>query len=239
MTLEKGPVRLAVVADLHSCRYGDGQRGLVEMIDSQVPDIVLMVGDIFDDKLPDGPAREFVTEMVKRYPCVYVSGNHEFWSDRPAEMMQWLEQAGVAVLRSDCATYHLNGVAMDFCGVDDQAYMEIVWPDLIRKAWNRSDPSHYRVLLTHRPEQPHVYEQFGFDLVLAGHAHGGQWRCPGLQRGVYSPDQGCFPRYTDGFYMLSNGCPMVVSRGLGRESTPIPRFFNHPHVLFVDLVADR
>jgi len=64
--LTGAPVRLAVVSVLHSCRYGDEQKGLVEMAESGRPDVVFMVGDIFGDRLPEGPTRAFVTEMVKR-----------------------------------------------------------------------------------------------------------------------------------------------------------------------------
>ena len=99
-----------------------------------------------------------------------------------------------------------------------------------------SNPAHLRILLSHRPEYPETYAKFDYDLVLAGHANGGQWRCPFVNRGTLSPDQWFFPKYVDGLYRLSNGSPMIVSRGLARESSPIPRFFNHPEVLFVDLV---
>ena len=231
------PVRLAVVSDLHSCRYGDGQRGLVELVESQRPDVVLMVGDIFDDRLPDGPTHDFVTEMVKRHPCVYVTGNHEFWSLRVFGMIGWMENAGVAVLREDCRTLAVNGNVIDFCGVDDPTEMtEGYWTELLESAYAKSNPAHLRILLSHRPEYPETYAKFDYDLVLAGHAHGGQWRCPFVNRGTFAPDQWFFPKYVDGLYRLANGSPMIVSCGLARESSPIPRFFNHPEVLFVDLV---
>jgi len=230
-------VRLAVVSDLHSCRYGDGQKGLVEMVVSGRPDVVLMVGDTFDDRLPDGPTQAFVTEMVKRYPCVYVTGNHEFWSDRVFGMMMWMERAGVTVLRAGRQTIALRGNEIDFCGVDDPTEMlEEHWCGLLDQTWKKSDPKHLRILLTHRPEYPEVYAKYDYDLVLAGHAHGGQWRCPFIDFGTYSPDQHFFPKYANGFYRLANGTPMFVSRGLARESSPIPRFFNHPEVVFLDLM---
>lgn len=74
-----------------------------------------------------------------------------------------------------------------------------------------------------------------FDLVLAGHAHGGQWLIPFVGRGGYSPNQHFFPKYVDGSYRLANGGEMLVSRGLARESTPLPRLFNPPEILSVKL----
>ena len=81
------------------------------------------------------------------------------------------------------------------------------------------------------------------DLVFSGHLHGGQWRLPGLGLGVYGPSAGgphvgerhLFPRRTGGVYPLNANTAMVVSRGLARESTPIPRFFNHPELVIVGL----
>jgi len=245
-------VRLAVISDLHSCRYGDGQRGLVEMVESRHPDAVLFVGDIFDDRLPDGPSQSFISQMVKKYPCIYVSGNHEFWSGRITGMKDWLREAGVTVLEGGCRTLSVRGNDICICGVDDPTYIfgdvwdkQLARADARSKVWGGREPAptasanerpKVRILLSHRPECPEAYAKYDFDLVLTGHAHGGQWRLPGVNRGTYSPDQHFFPRYVDGVYTLANGKPMLVGRGLARESSPVPRFFNHPQVLIVDLM---
>ena len=67
------------------------------------------------------------------------------------------------------------------------------------------------------------------DLTLSGHAHGGQWRFFG--RGVFSPGQGLFPKYTSGMY---DGGRFIVGRGLGNPII-IPRIFNSPEVLVIRL----
>ena len=74
-----------------------------------------------------------------------------------------------------------------------------------------------------------------FDLVVSGHAHGGQWRIPFVNIGLVAPDQNLFPKYISGLYELNNGVKMIVSRGLARESTPAPRFFNHPELVIIDI----
>ena len=91
--------------------------------------------------------------------------------------------------------------------------------------------------LTHRPERVESYR--GFDLILAGHAHGGQWRLPGVVNGLFAPDQGWFPAYAGGEYRLADGSVMIVGRGLSKESTRVPRFFDRPEVVVVDLVPAR
>ncbi len=71
-------------------------------------------------------------------------------------------------------------------------------------------------------------------MVLSGHAHGGQWRIPFLLNGLYAPNQGLFPKYAGGRYDYENGT-LIVSRGLARESTPMPRIFNRPELVIVDI----
>lgn len=94
------------------------------------------------------------------------------------------------------------------------------------------------MLLSHRPELFETYQKYGFDLVLSGHAHGGQWRIPGVLNGLFAPDQGLFPEYAGGRYDYAEGT-MIVSRGLARESTPVPRIFNRPEVVIVDIFGNK
>ena len=229
------PVRLAVVSDLHSCDYGKGQVSLVEAIRKEKPDVVLFVGDIFDDRLPDGPAQTLIKALVKCYPCIYVSGNHEYWSERVDEMKAWLRGVGVTVLEGGCRTMSIKGTTVDFCGVDDPTYMLGEWDWQLRRADAQSDKRHFRILMSHRPERVEAYENYSFDLILTGHAHGGQWLIPFVGRGCYSPNQYFFPRFVAGRYDLACGSPMLVCRGLARESTPLPRYFNSPEFLVVEL----
>ena len=78
------PIRIALVTDLHACAYGRGQRKLLDAVEEQAPDLILLGGDIFDDKLPDEKAAVFLGEISRKYPCFYVTGNHEYWSGEAA-----------------------------------------------------------------------------------------------------------------------------------------------------------
>jgi hypothetical protein len=101
------------------------------------------------------------------------------------------------------------------------------------------------VLIAHRPER--YSEYFAFDLALAGHAHGGQWRLPVLlAQGVYAPHQGLFPQFTSGRFEFEpeSTMTMIVSRGLALH-TPfdlgwlrIPRIFNQPELVVIDLIPE-
>ncbi len=228
--------RVVLITDLHSCYYGPNQNTLIKMVEKQNPDIVILSGDIFDDKLKEKNAEITVKRLAEKYPCYYVTGNHEFWSEHVEVIKETVRNAGVTVLEGDCETIDIRGREIDICGVDDPTRLtRDEWTKQMKAAYSRCDESHIKILASHRPERVNDYEQFGFDLILAGHAHAGQFRIPFINRGLYAPNQGFFPEYINGAYKLKNGSTMVVSRGLARESTPLPRFFNHPEIVVIDI----
>ena len=229
-------VRIVLITDLHSCYYGKYQNWLIKRIDKEKPDLILLAGDIFDDKLDDKNTKILMEYLVEKYPCYYVTGNHEYWSRRADEMKEYMSSIGVHVLAGDCETVNVNESTLDICGVDDPYDLtEAEWTQQIDTAYAKTDESHVRILVSHRPEKVDVYEKYNFDLIVAGHAHAGQIRIPFLNRGVYAPDQGFMAEYVNGTYTLSNGSIMEVSRGLGRECTLAPRYFNHPEIVVIDL----
>lgn len=230
------PVRFALVTDLHSCYYGKGQSQLVNMLENGQVDAVLLSGDIFDNKFSDDNSKVFIEAIADKYPCFYVTGNHEIWSHRENEIKDYLKSMGVTVLEGNSSTIVLNGNEIDICGVDDPTYMTLEdWKKQIDSASAASDPEHYKILISHRPEKVDIYKEYDFDLVVCGHAHGGQWRIPFTGRGVVAPDQGRYPMYVDGLYELDDKTKMIVSRGLCRERMPYPRFFNHPEIVIIDV----
>ncbi|SFU76950.1 metallophosphoesterase [Butyrivibrio sp. M55] len=230
------PMRLALVTDLHSCYYGKKQSKLVKMIDKEKPDAILLSGDIFDDRLPQTNARVFIEEVSGKYPCFYVTGNHDLWSKKEVEIKEYLTSKGVMVLEGNAHAINIGGSDIDICGVDDPTYMtQEEWESQLDGAKDSSNPDNYRILLSHRPEKVDTYEKYDFDLIVCGHAHGGQWKIPFTQRGVAAPNQGLLPAYVDGLYELKNGSEMIVSRGLARERMPYPRFFNHPEIVMIDI----
>ncbi len=243
------PIRVALVTDLHSCAYGENQRELLEAIDKEAPDLLLLGGDIFDDQIPNDRAAAFLKGIQGKYPCYYVTGNHEYWSGKEgfAEKMAILDAYGVIRLSGDMDTIEIKGTKLNICGVDDP----YAWADngylidnrdgscreQVKRVAELAKNGCFTILLAHRPELFSSYSQFGFDLVLSGHAHGGQWRIPGILNGVYAPNQGLFPAYAGGRYE-QNGTVMIVSRGLARESTRVPRFYNRPELVLIDLLPE-
>jgi hypothetical protein len=91
----------------------------------------------------------------------------------------------------------------------------------------------YKILLAHEPQFVYTYARADVDLVLCGHAHGGQWRLPFTDVGFYSPGQGLFPKLTSGLKTFG-GTSMIISRGLGNSECPL-RLFNRPEVVVVEI----
>ena len=77
-----------------------------------------------------------------------------------------------------------------------------------------------------------IEDLYDMDLVLTGHAHGGQFRLP-LIGGLVAPNQGLFPKYDAGLYS-EGSTNMIVSRGLGNSIIPF-RFNNRPEVVLIEL----
>ncbi|HEM5174159.1 TPA: metallophosphoesterase [Streptococcus suis] len=92
------PIRLALITDLHSSNYGKNQIQILEVLEKEVPDIILLGGDIFDDELSDSKTLELLSGLSKFNHTYYVSGNHEIWSNRYEQMLEHLRQQNVAIL---------------------------------------------------------------------------------------------------------------------------------------------
>lgn len=228
-------VRLAVVTDFHS---SDNADDVVAMVASCAPDAVLMVGDLFDDDTQNRPTERTLSlmrQLSALYPCYYVSGNHEAWTGEMDALYQQTEEAGVTVLRMSSGVLTVRGQRIALCGIPDPYEMVFSGaPDTeeqIRQAMENVDSADFTVLLAHRPELLAKYAQFPLDLVVSGHAHGGQVRIPGVLNGLYAPNQGWFPKLAGGAY-TQDGTTLIVSRGLAVR-TRLPRIFNRPEVVLV------
>ena len=233
------PIRIALITDLHSCKYGKGQRVLIKAIKKQNPDIVLLGGDICDDRIPHDNTKLLLKEIANKYPCFYVSGNHEYWSGEIDEIKSIISSFGVKVLEGDCEKVVVNNQIINISGIDDpeeETYKnnKNAFYSQLETCERKVDKRYFHILLAHRPQYIKTYLEYGFNLVLSGHAHGGQWRIPGFLNGLYAPDQEWFPKYAGGLYELENG-KMIVSRGLSRESTRVPRIFNRPELVIIDI----
>lgn len=222
------PLRVACLTDLHSCTYGEGQRELLDAVTAAAPDLVVLVGDIYDDVLPPDNTDTTLISLAENWPCYYVTGNHDVFCGDKAKAH------GVIPLNGDALPLEVNGQHLLLCGLSDPRESPAFADHLSALNEQAQSAEAFTVLLSHRPSRIEQYLPGGWDLILSGHAHGGQWRLPGVQNGLLAPDEGLFPQYAGGFYDM-DGTAFIVSRGLAKESTRVPRLFNPPELVLVDI----
>lgn len=188
-----GDIRLAVLTDYHGTSYQEEGAALAAQVAALNPDAVLLVGDMFSD-WPDafGETAQLMQALASRWPCYYVTGNHEYWTNRIGEILRITGEAGVTVLDRSAAVLTVRGEQIALCGVPDPYAMQYAGaPDTdaqLRQARAAAPEGLYTLLMAHRPELIGQYAAHGFDLVISGHAHGGQIRIPGLINGLYAPN---------------------------------------------------
>lgn len=232
-------IRILQLSDLHSSAYGEREKNLIGQIDSLYPDAVMLTGDIADNRVPNANAYALAAYIGKKYRCFYVEGNHEVYTGRAAEIKSRFRSYGFTVLEGSQSELAVGKEVITVCGIDDPYGS----PDAEGRMWEEqlsdcsafSGGSSFSILLTHRPELVEFYKETGFDLILAGHAHGGQVILPGILNGLYAPHQGWFPKYAGGRYDLG-GKTMIVSRGLSKYVKP--RIFNRPELVIVNIVPE-
>lgn len=238
----EGSFTIAQVSDLHNAEFGGGNGELLTILEEVEPDLIAITGDLIDSRRTDpAPALAFLEGAVELAPVCYVTGNHEFRAyDAYQDLKLQMEELGVIVLENESMV--LEEVPLRVIGLDDPSFgvrsdpsatpEQILQGALTALAPQAGEEDLRTVLLAHRPEYVELYAQHGADLVLSGHAHGGQVRLPGVG-GLYAPGQGFLPAYTSGLYQIGE-TSLVVSRGLGNSLFPL-RVNNRPEVVLVKL----
>ena len=254
----KRPVRLVVVADLHECYFGKGNRYLFDAISSLKPDAVLIPGDLVMGSLKSDcrDTMRFLKRLSLKYPIYYSPGNHEkrlilaakglitpknknigpdyrkkgFDQDRL--FFQGLKEAGVRMLRNrtECIPdtgIRITGLDLSF-GFYRRFKIRPVVDGYLEKLIGEPDSDSFQILLAHNPDYFQYYAEWGADLILSGHVHGGVVRLPFIG-GLMSPKLTPFPAY-DGGYYKEGGSVMIVSRGLGNHSVNL-RINNPPELI--------
>lgn len=234
--------RIAHVSDLHNAQMGENNEKLLGMLRSAEPDMIAITGDLIDSRNTDIEiALHFVREAMEIAPCYYVTGNHEARVDAYGELRAGMEAAGVIVLEDMKIEISLEGETVTLMGVNDPSFQTDYLVGDAETVMNTKltelldDSMGFTVLLSHRPELFDTYAEHGIDLILSGHAHGGQFRLPFIG-GLVAPNQGFFPKYDAGLYTEGN-TNMLVSRGIGNSLLPF-RINNRPEVILIELSCE-
>lgn len=227
-------LRIVQVSDLHAADFGTFQQRVLAATEAAQPNLIVLTGDLIDYRTADlTRVLDLVSELQSIAPTYFVLGNHEADSRLLVALLTGLDERGVVVLRDEAVTVQIAGTSLRIVGLDDPRVRTTVGLEardpatVLAKIAPPSETT--TILLAHRPELLEGYTGAGVDLVLSGHAHGGQARVPWVG-GLYAPHQGWLPELSEGVHVRGD-TTMVISRGLGNSIAAVR--VNDPRELVV------
>lgn len=232
-------IRIAVVSDLHNREYGENNETLISDIRALKPDLILLPGDMVIREEDDYQSMlDLVSALAGIAPCYGVLGNHEservyFLNDK--DLPEKFEKAGLKLLRNAYEEIRIGKNRVQLIGVEGtaHAFEKYVGQEFMDKI--DFEPSVYSLLMAHIPI---LFETqlsgYGFDLGISGHVHGGIVDLP-FFGGLYSDEEGLFPKYFAGKYVLDGQQTLIISKGLGDSKPFPPRINNMPELVVIDV----
>lgn len=240
--------KIIFLTDLHNNSYGKNNEKLLSAVRSQKPDLILIGGDMLVGK-PGASmkvAEEFVCKLTEICPVYYANGNHEQrmkiypekFGTKYQEYKGVVEKSGIQFLENEHTDLLIDDCRLQITGLEipREGYKKFrktfVSLEQIEKRIGKADVSKYQILLAHNPIYADTYLEWGADLVLSGHLHGGIVRIPGLG-GIITPQFRLFPKYS-GELTVKDGKSIVVSKGLGTHTIKV-RFLNPAEMIVLHL----
>ncbi len=213
----------------------------IQIAKKEKPDYIFFTGDIIDSRKTDIKIAEklliALNEICKVY---YILGNHEVRIKNLQEFKETVKNTKTLLLENEKITLNNNGDIISLIGICDQNLSSNKTTSKMQKENYKNHikrlavaDNTFKILLIHRPEYFREYVENGYDLIFAGHTHGGQFNIPFTDIGVYVPDQGLFAKYAKGI-KTKDKSTLVISSGIGNSSFPF-RLFNRPEIIAVTL----
>ena len=235
--------KIVHITDVHSKIYGENNSKIKELIDKINPNIIVMSGDIIDQRT--GKVRDFIQmyeDIYRKYPTFYSIGNHErkLKYSLYKSYLQQLREIGVHVLLNEKENFNIGEQyivinALKFrANMQPKVFTEEKFEKQVRFMKNKLEPidkTKFNILIAHDAENFKMYEKLGVDLIFSGHIHGGIVRFGKI--GLLSPRRKLFPKYAYGKNKINNTV-MITSSGLGSASVKT-RLFNRPEIVEVTL----
>ena len=244
--------KIVFLSDLHNNSYGKNNERLLQAVMNVKPDYILIGGDMVIGRkdAPQTVAEAFVKQLTSICPVYYANGNHEFrmkinphiYGDAYAKYKSSLEQAGVVFLENSCLELQWKKFPIRILGLEipKEGYKKfskaIIPLDEITNRIGQAEKNGFQILLAHNPIYMDLYREWGADLVLSGHIHGGVVRIP-FVGGVISPQFRLFPKYSGEYKKLGN-TSVVVSKGLGTHTIKM-RFMNPAEVVVLHIEGEN
>lgn len=241
---------LVLLSDLHNKSFGKQNEKLIMKIDELSPDAILTAGDMLTSCKGESyhVAAELMEQLAAKYPVYYGMGNHEHrmsidhgqFGHIFEDYMKSLHKSGIEPLINeniDMPSFNINicGLQLDRCYF--KKFSKYPMPaNYLNDMIGHAKEDRFQILIAHNPDYFEEYADWGADLVVSGHVHGGLMKLPVLG-GVVSPRLTLFPKYDGGEYR-KNGRVMILSRGLGTHTLPI-RIFNPGELAVINLIPKR
>ncbi|MCH4193035.1 MAG: metallophosphoesterase [Butyrivibrio sp.] len=241
-------VRLCLISDLHGKDYDDGNQCLISAVGKEHPDVVLVAGDMITSQNPctksGDVALHLLTALAAQYPVFLANGNHEYKTEKMTEWFgsfyetyaRQLKEAGVVILQNESIYLERDNICITGLEMRHRYYHRFykhkMDPEYLNETLGTPVKRQFQLLIAHNPMYFEEYADWGADLTVSGHVHGGIVRLP-LLGGVISPALILFPKYDGGRYDR-NGKTLILSRGLGTHTIPV-RMFNPGEVAIIDL----
>lgn len=237
-------LKVVFLSDLHGKSYGINNYKLLYIIRKEKPDLILVGGDMLTRSVEstDATAYEFIRNLVDIAPVYLANGNHEqkmreypeYYKGRYAEYKDALKNIGVHVLENDSISIDWKGKKVSISGFEVPVKCYTHFKDVplktaeITKVMGTPDKNIYQILMAHTPVYSKEYKEWGADLSLSGHLHGGIIRLPFIG-GIITPQVKLFPKYSGDMYR-DGEYYSIVSRGLGTHTVNI-RYLNSAEIV--------
>lgn len=239
-------VKFAVVADLHAHVYGRDNDILIQKIKEQKPDIILVPGDMIVSRYPETyeTAYQALKKLTEIAPVYFSNGNHEsrvskvpvMQTEAFLEYENRVRKLGVHILNNASEEVILHGGKFCISGLEiplecyGKGSYEPLPEHFIRDVLGDAKQDSVQILMAHNPMFAKEYAEWGADVSVCGHTHGGLVRIPGIGS-VISPQFEVFPKYDAGEFNFGDR-KVYVSKGLGTHTFHI-RVFDRAEVLMI------
>ncbi|CAM2076845.1 MAG: metallophosphoesterase [uncultured Clostridium sp.] len=242
--------KIVQLSDFHSQGYRDTTEKLISKVKDINPDIIVMTGDMVSWDMEDiEEVKILIKSLVEVYPIYYIDGNHEHLAEisRPGRYVafnEFMQELGVTTIKNDYVEIYKGNKSINLYGInlplDGATGLYVnrfqLEENYVEKTLSEADKEKFNILLAHTPTFIKQYSQWGADLVLSGHMHGGIVRIPFTNIGLLSPGRTIFPRYAAGKFKV-NDTTMIVNRGIGTSSFKL-RVFNNPEIAVITLKSN-
>lgn len=240
--------RIVFLSDLHNNRYGRNNEKLLTAVKEQNPDLILIGGDMIVAKssVSTRISEDLCKKLTEICPVYYANGNHEqrmkiypeTYRTKYQEYKKVLINSGVRFLENEHVDLMWDHCLVQISGLEipREGYKKFQKTTLsleqMTECLGHVDANKYQILLAHNPIYMDTYLEWGSDLVLSGHLHGGVVRIPGIG-GMITPQFHMFPKYS-GELTEHDNKTVIVSKGLGTHTVKV-RFLNPAELIVLHI----